>query len=80
MDDRTLTSIASQVNKTPAQVLIRWSLQHGFSPLPKSDKAHRIKGNADVYDFELDAKAMGALDALDKGDAGAISWNPIHVA
>jgi diketogulonate reductase-like aldo/keto reductase len=68
-----------QVGKTGAQVLIRWSLQHGFVPLPKSDKAERIQENFDVFSFELDSESMAQLDSLDQGDAGAISWNPTRV-
>lgn len=79
MSDPTLTKIAERLKKTPAQVLIRWSLQHGFVPLPKSDKSHRISENAEVFDFELDTEAMSQLDSLDQGDKGAISWNPIYV-
>ncbi|KAH9817865.1 NADP-dependent oxidoreductase domain-containing protein [Melampsora americana] len=79
MSDPTLIKIAERLEKSPAQVLIRWSLQHGFVPLPKSDKSHRIIENAEVFDFELDEEAMGQLDSLDQGDKGAISWNPIYV-
>jgi len=60
--------------------LIRWSLQRGFVPLPKSDTASRIVENASVFDFELSKEHMAKLDALDKGDAGACSWNPVNVA
>ncbi|KAI5479665.1 aldo-keto reductase [Pseudohyphozyma bogoriensis] len=79
-DDPTLVEVAESVSKTPAQVLIRWSLQKGYVPLPKSDTPSRIVANADVFDFELDASAMAKLDALDKGPAGACSWNPVNVA
>lgn len=61
----------------PFQVLVRWSLQRGFVPLPKSENPDRIKANADVYGFELSAEEMAAIDALDKGKEGAITWNPI---
>ncbi len=50
-----------------------------FSPLPKSSRAHRIKENADVHDFEISDEDIARLDALDKGDDGALEWNPIHV-
>jgi len=79
MDHPTLVNICNKVGKTGAQVLIRWSLQHGYIPLPKSDKAERIKENFDVFSFELDGESMAQLDSLDQGDAGAISWNPTLV-
>ena len=57
-----LTAIAKKHSKTPAQVLIRWSLQKQFVPLPKSVTKSRIEENADVYDFELDEEDMEKLD------------------
>lgn len=71
-NDETLTSIAKKHNKEPNQVLIRWSLQKDFVPLPKSDTPSRIMSNADVYGFELDEDDMAKLDGLDQGAKGAI--------
>ena len=71
------TPLLKQLNRDPAQVLIRWSLQHNFVPLPKSAKPERVVSNAQVYDFELSKEDMQALDALDKGKDGAITWNPV---
>ena len=71
-DDQTVASIAQKLGVTPNQVLIRYSLQKGWVPLPKSDNPERIKANADLYSFNLDDKDMAALDALDQGAAGAI--------
>ncbi|RPB05576.1 Aldo/keto reductase [Choiromyces venosus 120613-1] len=72
-DDPDVVSIAEAHSVTPAQVLIRWSLQKGFVPLPKSDNPERIKSNADVYGFELSDEEMGKLNgkALPGGE-GAI--------
>ncbi|EDU45395.1 ARA1 Aldo keto reductase related to diketogulonate reductase [Pyrenophora tritici-repentis] len=71
-NDETLVSIAKKHNKEPNQILIRWSLQKGFVPLPKSDTPSRIVTNADVYSFELDKDDMDKLDGLDQGVKGAI--------
>ena len=71
-NDETLVSIAKKHNKEPNQILIRWSLQKGFVPLPKSDTPSRIVTNADVYSFELDKDDMDKLDGLDHGVKGAI--------
>lgn len=60
-----LLEIAKKHGKTPAQVLVRWSLQKKFVPLPKSVTKSRIEENADVYGFELDAEDMTKLD-MDK--------------
>lgn len=68
------TASSSQTGKTPAQILIRWSLQHGFVPLPKSAQAARVAENANVFDFALTAAQMARLDGLDRGRDGAVSW------
>lgn len=70
-----LTTI--QHGKTPAHVLIRWSLQKGFVPLPKATSTHRIEENLKVFDFALDAEDMAEMDALDEGASGAVTWNPV---
>ncbi|KAK4704451.1 hypothetical protein P7C70_g1750, partial [Phenoliferia sp. Uapishka_3] len=77
MEDPVLKSVCEKSGKTGAQVLIRWSLQKGYVPLPKSDTPSRIAENADVFDFELDGDSMSKLDALDLGKDGACSWNPV---
>ena len=48
-----------------------------FVPLPKSSRPERVLTNSQVYDFELSEEDMAALDALDRGKAGAITWNPV---
>lgn len=78
-DDPVLQDVSKKVGRSPAQVLVRWSLQHGFVPLPKSANPDRIKHNAEVYDFELSDGDMKKLDGLDRGKDGAISWNPVDV-
>ncbi|KAG6828227.1 hypothetical protein H0H87_002673 [Tephrocybe sp. NHM501043] len=74
-----LQEVSKETNKTPAQVLSRWSLQRGFVPLPKSSNPSRVASNADIYDFALDEAQMAKLNALNRGSAGAVSWNPINV-
>jgi diketogulonate reductase-like aldo/keto reductase len=71
-NDKTLLGICEKHNVGTNQVLVRWSLQKGFVPLPKSDTPSRIVSNADVYGFELDDKDMATLDGLDQGKEGAI--------
>jgi diketogulonate reductase-like aldo/keto reductase len=71
-DDETLSGIAKKHEATPNQVLVRYSLQKGWVPLPKSDSPDRIKSNIDVFRFDLDDEDMDALDSLDQGAAGAL--------
>ncbi|KAF8813836.1 Aldo/keto reductase [Phlegmacium glaucopus] len=77
MDNPAITALAKKYNRDPAHILLRWSLQKGFVPLPKSATPSRIHSNANLYDFELTEDDMRKLDALDRGKAGAISWNPV---
>jgi diketogulonate reductase-like aldo/keto reductase len=70
LDDPVIADIARTHGKTPAQVMLRWGLQHGRSVIPKSTKSGRIAENIDVFDFELSAEEMTAVDALDTGHRG----------
>ncbi|MFL0288156.1 aldo/keto reductase [Mycobacterium sp. SMC-21] len=63
----TVQSVAAEYGKTPAQVLIRWSLQLGNSVIPRSSSPERIAENLDVFGFELAAEHMDALNGLDDG-------------
>jgi len=67
LDNATVTSIASSYDKTPAQVLIRWSLQLGNVVIPRSSSPERIAENFDVFGFELSESDMAALNGLDDG-------------
>ena len=64
MDSITAMDISERTGRTPAQVLLRWAIQHGTVPIPKSAHSGRIKENFDVFDFELAADDMKALDDL----------------
>jgi 2,5-diketo-D-gluconate reductase A len=66
LDNPTILRVADRLGRTPAQVIIRWHLQHGIIVIPKSRKADRIRSNADVGGFELTADDMAALDRLGK--------------
>lgn len=65
--NRTIRSLAEKHGKTPAQVILRWHIEHGVSPIPKSVRAERIAENFDVFDFKLTPEEVAAIDALDKG-------------
>ncbi len=69
-DDSTLLEIGRQHGKSAAQVMLRWHLQEGRSAIPKSTKPARIAENFDIFDFELSADQIAAIDALDTGVRG----------
>jgi 2,5-diketo-D-gluconate reductase A len=68
LEDPVIVEIAETHAKTPGQVVIRWHLQLGNVVIPKSVTPSRIEENIDVFDFELTASEMQAIDALDAGD------------
>ncbi|CAN9158929.1 unnamed protein product [Alternaria alternata] len=72
-EDPLLKPLAEKYKKTPSQVLLRWSLQMGFVPLPKSVTKSRIEENAQIYDFELSAEDMKSLDT---GVYEVCAWDP----
>jgi len=67
LDNPTVASVAAEYSRTPAQVLIRWSLQLGNVVIPRSAKPERIADNIDVFDFELAAEHMDTLNGLHDG-------------
>ena len=64
LENNDLCRIAESHGKSPAQVCVRWCLQHSVLPLPKSVTADRVRANAEVFDFELSADDMRTIDAL----------------
>ena len=70
LQDAVIGTIATRHDKTPAQVMLRWHLQRGRSVIPKSTKPARIAENLDVFDFDLTADELAAIDGLDTGQRG----------
>jgi len=64
----TLVEIARKHGKSPAQVILRWHVQLGYMVIPKSVTPERIAANIDVFDFELSAGDMKAIDGLEAGN------------
>jgi len=65
-----VTTLAEKYGKTPAQVVLRWHIEHGFSAIPKSVRPERVAENFDVLDFALTQDEVAAIDALDMGVRG----------
>ncbi|MFG1806799.1 aldo/keto reductase [Streptomyces sp. NPDC049040] len=81
LDDPVITAIAERVERSPAQVTLRWHVQRGDIVFPKSVTRARIEENSRLFDFELSPDDMAAITALDRGertgfDPDTFSWIP----
>ena len=74
LNDPGIKRIAAAYFKSPAQIMIRWGLQHEVVEIPKSTNEERISENARIFDFEISREDMAALDAMD--ERLHTSWNP----
>ena len=70
LEDPVILAIAEAHSKSAAQVMLRWHLQEGRSVIPKSVKPARIAENFDLFDFELTADELAAIDSLETGVRG----------
>ncbi|KAL2013907.1 hypothetical protein VTN00DRAFT_1432 [Thermoascus crustaceus] len=75
MNHPTIVSLSKKYGCTPAQLLVRWSLQHGYVPLPKSATKERIISNGQVDGFEIDEADMKTMDGLD--EYLVTDWDPV---
>ena len=66
MNDDLLQSLAKKYEKTPAQIILKWNVQHGVSPIPKSSNLLRIRENFDIFDFEISDNDMKLLNMLNE--------------
>jgi 2,5-diketo-D-gluconate reductase A len=74
--DPVLREVGEAHGKSPVQVALRWEVQHGVVVIPKSVRRERLAANLDIFDFELTADEMAAIDALDRGDEGRTGPDP----
>ncbi|HEX2866412.1 MAG TPA: aldo/keto reductase [Ignavibacteriales bacterium] len=77
LNDPRLKEIAVRYGKTPAQIMIRWALEHKIVVIPKSVHKERIYENADVFDFEISEADMQRLDSLDENYR--VAWDPSRI-
>ena len=77
-DDPTVRAVAEAHRKTPAQVLLRWGIDHGILEIPKSVHRERIEENARIFDFSLSVDELARLDAL-RGGGRIGAWNPAEI-
>jgi 2,5-diketo-D-gluconate reductase A len=76
LGDPVIAAVADRLGKSPAQVVLRWHIQQGNIVFPKSTTPARIRENFELFDFELGARDMSEIDALDRGEAGRHGPNP----
>lgn len=70
LEEPLLVELGGKYGKSAAQIVLRWHLQHGLAVIPKSSRPARMAENLDLFDVELDADDMAAIDALDTGERG----------
>jgi len=80
LDDPTITRIAENVEKSPAQVVLRWHIQRGDIVFPKSVTPSRMQENFELFDFELDPSDIEEISALDQGEDGRTGPHPDRFA
>jgi 2,5-diketo-D-gluconate reductase A len=80
LDDPAVGEIAERLGRTPAQVVLRWHIQHGFIVFPKSVTPERIRENFALFDYELEPGDMEQIDSLDRGEAGRNGPHPNEFA
>jgi diketogulonate reductase-like aldo/keto reductase len=71
LQDPIIAAVAERLDRTPAQVMLRWAIQHQAVVIPKSSRKERIRSNAQLFDFELTEPDMRNLDALDRTNGSA---------
>jgi len=72
-----ILSLAKKYSKTPAQLMIRWGIQHGVVVIPKSTREERIRENSQVFDFDISDDDMMSLDSLNEDLR--LNWDPTSV-
>lgn len=72
-----LAEIGQKHGKSASQVMIRWAIQRGSVPLPRSSNPDHVKENFDVFDFKLTDKEMSDIDSV--GQTGRTSWDPTEM-
>jgi 2,5-diketo-D-gluconate reductase A len=76
LDNPAVVAVARAVDRTPAQVVLRWHIQRGDIVIPKSKTEERVRENFALFDFELDEPSMASISALDRGEKGRIGGHP----
>jgi diketogulonate reductase-like aldo/keto reductase len=78
LEHPTVIGLAKKYRKTPAQVVLRWHLDHGLAAIPKSFRPERIAENIDIFDFVLTGGDVAAIDAMDTGVRSGPNPDYVH--
>jgi len=77
LQDPRIASLATKYSKSPAQLMIRWGIEHGLVVIPKSTRGERIRENSQVFDFDISDDDMRSLDSLNEDLR--LNWDPTNV-
>jgi len=77
LQDPRIASLATKYSKSPAQLMIRWGIEHGLVVIPKSTREERIRENSQVFDFDISDDDMRSLDSLDEDLR--LNWDPTNI-
>ena len=80
LDDPAITEIAARLDRTPAQVVLRWHIERGSIVFPKSTTPERIRENFELFDFELEPGDAERIEQLDRGEDGRTGPHPDRFA
>lgn len=73
-----MIDLSQKYKKSIVQIVLRWHMQKGVIPIPKSSNENRIKENMDIFDFEISSEDMKAIDSLDEGDDMSVTTPPLN--
>ena len=78
LDNVHVSRIATEHKKSPAQIVLRWAIQHAVIAIPKSIRKERIQENSELFDFNLSAEEMKILDSLNEDFRTC--WDPSDIS
>jgi len=78
LENELMIELAQKYNKSIVQIVLRWHMQRGIIPIPKSSNKDRIKDNIDVFDFEICSEDMKRINDLDEGYNASVTTPPLN--
>ena len=78
LSNELMIDLSQKYKKSIVQILLRWHMQKGVIPIPKSSNENRIKENIDIFDFEISSEDMKAIDSLDEGYDMSVTTPPLN--